>query len=62
MKAIMDKEECTGCELCTQTCAEVFKMEDDKAVVFVDPVPQGAEETCKQAAEECAVGAITIEE
>ena len=35
MKAVVDKETCTGCGLCEQTCPEVFKMEDDKAVAYV---------------------------
>ena len=43
MKAIVDADECTGCELCTQTCPEVFEMEDDIAVVIVNPVPGDAE-------------------
>ncbi len=62
MKATVDAETCTGCTLCTQTCSEVFKMDGDVAVVFTDPVPPEAEETCRQAAEECPVEAIKIEE
>ncbi len=62
MKAIVDADECTGCELCTQTCPEVFEMEDDIAVVKGDSVPGDAEETCRQAAEECPVECITIED
>ncbi len=50
MKAIVDADECTGCELCTQTCPEVFDMEDDIAIVKGDSVPGEAEETCRQAA------------
>ncbi len=62
MKAIVDADECTGCELCTQTCPEVFDMEDDIAVVKGDSVPGEAEETCRQAAEECPVECIAIED
>jgi len=62
MKAIIDADACTGCDLCTQTCAEVFKLEGDKAIVIADPVPDGATESCKQSAEECPVEAIKIEE
>jgi ferredoxin len=62
MKAVVDADECTGCELCTQTCPEVFEMEDDIAVVKVDEVPADAEETCRQAVEECPVECISIEE
>jgi ferredoxin len=37
-------------------------MEDDIAIVKGDEVPGGAEETCRQAVEECPVECITIEE
>jgi ferredoxin len=36
-------------------------MKDDKAVAFCNPVPSGAEETCKQAAGDCPVSAINVE-
>ena len=62
LKAKVDPDLCTGCELCVQTCPEVFEMEDDLAVTKVDEVPADAEETCRQAAEECPVEAIIIEE
>jgi len=62
MKAIVDEEECTGCGLCSETCPEVFELSDDVASVIVDEVPEDAIDTCKQAAEECPVEAITIEE
>ena len=61
MKASIDQEACTGCSLCEQTCPEVFKMEDDKAIAYVDVVPAEAEETCRQAAEDCPVECITVE-
>lgn len=60
MKAIVDKDVCVGCSLCAQTCPEVFKMEDDKAVVIKDPVPAQNEAGAKEAAEQCPVGAISI--
>ncbi len=62
MKAIVDADECTGCELCTTTCPEVFDMEDDVAVVKGDSVPGDAAETYRQAAEECPVECIAIED
>ncbi len=61
MKAIVNPDTCIGCELCVQTCPEVFKMADDKAVVHADPVPASAEQACQQAADECPVNAIAIE-
>ena len=32
MKAEVDQDECTGCELCIDTCPEVFEMVGDLAV------------------------------
>lgn len=60
MVAKVDAEACTGCEMCTQTCPEVFEMDGDKSSVKVKVVPEDAEETCRQAAEECPVEAISI--
>ncbi len=63
MKARVDEELCTGCGLCEETCPEVFEMgEDSIAKVKVDVVPAEAEETCREAAEQCPVEAIQIEE
>ncbi len=62
MKAKVDQDTCIGCALCAQICPEVFRMEGDKAVVFVAIVPKKVEDACKEAADECPVTAITIEE
>ena len=62
MKAFVDKDICTGCGLCTETCPEVFEMQGDIAGVRVDDVPEDSEDCAKQAAEECPVEAITVEE
>jgi len=62
MRAIVDEETCIGCGLCAETCPEVFEMNDDKALVKVNPVPANVQETCKEAAENCPVEAIKIEE
>ena len=59
-KVIIDESLCTGCQVCTQSHPEVFKMNDtqDKAVVIApDKVDEG-----RQAADECPVGAIQIQE
>lgn len=62
MKAKVDPELCTACELCVDTCPEVFEMGEDIAQVKVDEVPADAEESCRQAADECPAEAIIIEE
>jgi len=60
MKARVDPDVCIGCALCVQACPEVYKMEGEKAITFVSIVPKEVEDTCKQAADECPVNAITI--
>ena len=62
MQAVVDPDICTGCELCTQTCPEVFYMNGDIAKSKEGGVPSECEETCRQAAEECPVEAITIKD
>ena len=63
MQAKVDPDLCTGCELCVQTCPEVFEMnDDDLAVAKPGDVPGDTAESCKQAAEECPVEAIIITE
>ncbi len=62
MKAKVDPDECTGCELCVDTCPEVFKMVGDLAVAKQDELPPGAEEFCMQAVEDCPVEAVSINE
>jgi len=63
MKAKIDRDACTGCELCASTCPEVFEMDDESiAVVKTDEVPAEAQEKCKEAAADCPSEAIIIEE
>ena len=62
MKVIVDVDLCTGCGLCVDTCPEVFKMDDAVARVLVESVPEDALDTCREAADNCPVEAIKIEE
>ena len=64
MIAIVDQDLCIGCGLCSDLCPEVFEMgdDDDKAKVIVGEVPEEVEDACRDAAEQCPVEAIQIEE
>ncbi len=63
MKAQVDQDICTGCGLCPDVCPEVFEIgDDDLAKVKVATVPSEAEESCREAAEQCPVEAISVEE
>jgi len=63
MRAIIDEDACTGCGLCEETCPEVFKLNDDGvATVIVDEIPEDVLESAEEAAENCPVEAIKLEE
>jgi len=62
MKATVDQETCVSCGLCVDVCPEVFELNaKGKAEVKVDPVPTEVESSCREAAEQCPVEAITVE-
>ncbi len=56
------EDTCTACGLCVDTCPDVFQMGDDIAQVTVDEVPTELEDEARQAADECPVEAIIVEE
>jgi ferredoxin len=63
MKATVDEDICLGCGVCAIVCPEVFVMGDNgKAQVKATPTPPEAESTCRDAADQCPVTAITIED
>lgn len=63
MKAIVDKDLCTGCGLCEGTAPDVFSLANEPyAEVILDPIPEELWEDVRMAAEDCPEGAITIEE
>jgi ferredoxin len=62
MKAVVDQDLCLGCAICVDVCPAVFEMQGDKAQAKVDPVPAGAEDACREAADQCPADAIKIED
>jgi ferredoxin len=62
MKVRVDPELCTGDELCTQVCPEIFEMEGEKAAAKTEEVSEDLRECAKEAAESCPSEAIIVEE
>jgi len=56
MEVKVDKEKCIGCGACVAVCPEGFEIKDGKSHV------KKAASCAKEAAENCPVGAISIEE
>ncbi|HZJ99989.1 MAG TPA: ferredoxin [Tissierellaceae bacterium] len=63
MKAMVDRDACIGCELCTTICPEVFEMDDEQiAIVVKDVVPTDMEAEAEDARDSCPTSAISLEE
>jgi ferredoxin len=62
MKVKIDKELCSGDEICVDICPELFKMEGDVAVVKTELVSEDLKERCREAADECPSEAIIVED
>jgi len=63
MRAFVDADLCNGTGLCENTCPEVFRLTNEGiSEVKIDPVPLKLEGKCKQAAESCPAGAISIQQ
>ncbi|RPI03286.1 MAG: ferredoxin [Calditrichaeota bacterium] len=60
MKVKIDADLCTGCELCVDTCPDVFEMGDGIAVVKTSQVPAGLEEDVKECVDSCPSEAIIV--
>ena len=60
--AFVDRNGCTGCDVCVEDCPEVFKLDDDNiAVVLIQPVPSNLQNTLQQAVDDCPVQAISTD-
>ena len=62
MKVRVDQDLCTGDEICTQVCPEIFEMHGDKAVARITDVPENLVKCCEEGADSCPSEAIIIEE
>ncbi|MCK4350282.1 MAG: ferredoxin [Candidatus Krumholzibacteria bacterium] len=56
----IDADLCTGCELCVETCSDVFEMESDVAIVSNPEC--ASEEEIQEAIDNCPVEAIIWKE
>lgn len=63
MKVLIDGDGCISCGLCADICPEVFRMseKDDIAEVYVDEIPEELEDSVQEAADDCPVSVIHIE-
>ncbi|MEA4853467.1 MAG: ferredoxin [Christensenella sp.] len=62
MKVSIDREGCIGCGLCAELCPNVFRMADDGlAEVYSQPSAEDSDDAA-QAAENCPVQVIEIED
>jgi ferredoxin len=60
MKVSIDKDLCTGDQICVDLCPEVFEMDGDIAKVIVDEIPPEFEDVCKEASDSCPAECIKI--
>ncbi|MDL2324553.1 ferredoxin [Ruminococcaceae bacterium OttesenSCG-928-A16] len=62
MKASVNRDTCIGCGLCVGICPAVFEMDDENIAVVHHQPTAATIESAKEAADNCPVAAITIEE
>lgn len=54
-------EECIGCGLCASICPEVFSMTDGGVAQASSDVSAEQEDSVREAADSCPVGAIEVD-
>ena len=57
---VVDADECTGCELCTQIAENTFAMNDDGVATVTNPSGDD-QDTIEEAIDSCPVTAISWE-
>lgn len=62
MRAIVDRDGCIGCGMCEQTAPEIFSLRSGKSEVLCDEVPPHCYEQTEQAATQCPVLVIHLED
>ncbi len=62
MKAIIDREGCISCELCAETCPEVFRMADDGLAEVYAEIDDSVKDSAIEARDNCPVSVISIED
>jgi ferredoxin len=62
MRAHVEEDLCIGDESCVEICPDFFVMKGDVAVARSENVPGDLEEAVREAAENCPVDAIVLEE
>ena len=60
MRVCMKREDCIGCQFCTDVAPDVFRMNGESAECFGD-VTESNIDAATEAAEGCPVGAIEVE-
>lgn len=58
---IVDPDTCTGCELCVDTCPDVFKMNSDAIAEVFNPEGD-SKDNIQQAIDDCPSSAISWKE